>query len=386
MRHVRLTTFAVALVAAVWMAMPQLSARQAAPGAPSGLSYVVGPGGSLQLLWTHATGTFTDYSIEAAAAPGRRRSSSCRPRVLPIPRSVLEAAGAAQLVQRQRHRRGRLLRARSAASTAPRPERREQRDPAAGAQRLLRAWRAHQLRARSCAAPTASCSGTRATAAGRPATSCAPASARTIPNPPVQLPLSTAVFNLGIPPGSYYVHVVAVNACGMSAPSNEIVVTAPGQYADDVAEPAAGPAAAAALRARPGVPVRRRGARTRLPEPTGGLPAADRHLQPPSTSSRPARRSATPTSTTSCRDYAPSTGASASTPSRRGAVVPSIIAGDEIAYHYGSDAPEGSPNVYLVDVLGGHCTGIEFGGIDRTATRPTTACSTTSSAAGPWRG
>ena len=40
------------------------------------------------------------------------------------------------------------------------------------------------------------------------------------------------------------------------------------------------------------------------------------------------------------------------------AVVPAIIAGDEIAYHYGSDAPEGSPNVYLVDVLGGHCTGI----------------------------
>jgi hypothetical protein len=32
------------------------------------------------------------------------------------------------------------------------------------------------------------------------------------------------------------------------------------------------------------------------------------------------------------------------------------IAGDEIAYHWGSDAPEGSPNVYLIDVLGGHCT------------------------------
>ena len=40
------------------------------------------------------------------------------------------------------------------------------------------------------------------------------------------------------------------------------------------------------------------------------------------------------------------------------AIVNAIIAGDEIAYHYGSDAPEGSPNVYLVDVLGGHCTGI----------------------------
>ncbi len=46
------------------------------------------------------------------------------------------------------------------------------------------------------------------------------------------------------------------------------------------------------------------------------------------------------------------------------AVVPSIIAGDEIAYHYGSDAPDGSPNVYLVDVLGGHCTGVS-GDADR---------------------
>ena len=47
------------------------------------------------------------------------------------------------------------------------------------------------------------------------------------------------------------------------------------------------------------------------------------------------------------------------------AVVPAIIAGDEIAYHYGSDAPEGSPNVYLVDVLGGHCTGVSGGIADR---------------------
>ncbi len=70
MRHARLTTFAVAVVAAVWMAMPQLAARQAAPGAPTGLSFVVGPGGSLQLLWTHATGPFTHYNIEAAAGPG----------------------------------------------------------------------------------------------------------------------------------------------------------------------------------------------------------------------------------------------------------------------------------------------------------------------------
>lgn len=33
-----------------------------------------------------------------------------------------------------------------------------------------------------------------------------------------------------------------------------------------------------------------------------------------------------------------------------------IVAGDEISYHYGSDAPEGSPNAYFIDTLGGHCT------------------------------
>ena len=49
-------------------------------------------------------------------------------------------------------------------------------------------------------------------------------------------------------------------------------------------------------------------------------------------------------------------------PSR--AWVPAIIAGDEIAYHYGADPREGSPNAYAVDVLGGHCTGIS-GDADR---------------------
>jgi len=33
-----------------------------------------------------------------------------------------------------------------------------------------------------------------------------------------------------------------------------------------------------------------------------------------------------------------------------------IIAGDEIAFQWGSDAPEGSPSAYFIDTLGGHCT------------------------------
>ena len=127
----------------------------------------------------------------------------------------------------------------------------------------------------------ASCSGTPATAAGRRRYIVRASFGPNDPNPPVQLPLGSTVFNLGIPPGSYYVHVVAVNACGTSAPSNEIVVTAPANTPEHVAESAAGPAAAAALRARPGVPVRRRGPRTRLPEPSVACPPRAGHLQPP---------------------------------------------------------------------------------------------------------
>jgi len=35
--------------------------------------------------------------------------------------------------------------------------------------------------------------------------------------------------------------------------------------------------------------------------------------------------------------------------------IPVEIAGDEIAYHFGGDAPEGSANTYLIDVISGHC-------------------------------
>jgi hypothetical protein len=38
--------------------------------------------------------------------------------------------------------------------------------------------------------------------------------------------------------------------------------------------------------------------------------------------------------------------------------LPSIVAGDEISYHYGSDPSEGSPNAFAVDTLSGHCTGV----------------------------
>jgi Big-like domain-containing protein len=35
---------------------------------------------------------------------------------------------------------------------------------------------------------------------------------------------------------------------------------------------------------------------------------------------------------------------------------PVVSAGDEIAYHYGAGADQGSPDVYLIDILESHCT------------------------------
>ena len=281
MRHARLTTFAVAVVAAVWMAMPQLAARQAAPGAPTGLSYVVGPGGSLQLLWTHATG-----HVHALQHRGRGRP---RWAALPGPahlefrqsRSVLEAPRAAQLVQRQRHRPGRLLRAHPRRQRRRAERRRATRSCcryATAATRLARP----PTSARSCAAPTASCSGTRATAAGRRRRLYRPRQLR--PERSESAGAAAADQQL-LQPRDSAGQLLRARRGGERLRHERAVERdrghRPGQHARDVAESAAGPAAAASVRARPGVPVRRRSAGARLPESLGGLPAAGRFVQRP---------------------------------------------------------------------------------------------------------
>jgi hypothetical protein len=369
-RHARLTTFAVAVVAAVWMAMPQLAARQAAPGAPTGLSYVVGPGGSLQLLWTHATGTFTEYWIEAAGAPGA-------PPFLTLPTSSFANPGDPF------SKRPELLSSFSASGIGQgdyyvRIRGVNSGVPSAVSNEILLPVR------NGCYAPGAPTNfgaivrGTNGFLqwnpgnGGRPTGYIVRASfGPNDPNPPVQLPLTNSFFNLGIPPGSYYVHVVAVNACGTSAPSNEIVVTAPANTAETSPNPPPG-------QRLPQLYVRDLVFQFANEARAQGFLNPSVACPPRSGSFNPQYElEARKTQRNAYIDYIVSRlrtidkrfGFNAK-PTR--AVVPSIIAGDEIAYHYGSDTPEGSPNVYLVDVLGGHCTGVGVvGGVDSGADRHT---------------
>lgn len=167
----------------------------------------------------------------------------------------------------------------------------------------------------------------------------------------------------GVPTGVYYVVVYALTPCGVSPPSNEIVITAPNN-----------------------------GPSIRTPNaPTGRMPwfnIRDLVQQIGNEARNLGYLSGTPgVSNDSCQarpgyafttdpnnpvlelqktqrnryiDYMVSQlrarfdlriGYNAKT-TRANA----IIAGDEIAFHWGSDAPEGSPSAYFIDTLGGHCT------------------------------
>lgn len=168
----------------------------------------------------------------------------------------------------------------------------------------------------------------------------------------------------GVPPGAYYVVVYAQNACGTSGPSNEILVTAP-NFGPAVRTPnaptgrlpwfmvreivlQAGAAAGGRINGlnscpqRPGYPW----LNYPIPNPT---PAEAEIVERQKTQ----RNQYIDYVVDYVRQFDLRFGYNAK-PTR--ANVNAQIAGDEIAYHWGSDAPEGSPNVYLFDTLGGHCT------------------------------
>ena len=356
MRQVRLLTMFAVMVAAVVIAMPGLGARQAAPTPPTGLKYVVSPGGGVSLQWTHSTGTVTNYVLEAGVVPGApflRLPAASDGQLygkMPelVPAFTAAGIGSGNFFVRIRGANG-------AAESAPSNE----------VEVPIRA---------SCFTPGAPTNFTQivrgtlgflawnAGNGGQATTYTVRASfVPNDPNPPIQLPLTALAFTLGIPPGSYYVHIVASNACGVSAPSNELLVTAPADTPARTPDPPAGE-------------------RLPMPDVRGQVfqfAAEARNLGYLSPSVACPQRAGSFTDPIEARktqrnpyiDFIVSRLRQLDTrfgynakPTR--AWVPSIIAGDEIAYHYGSDAPEGSPNTYAIDVLGGHCTGVS-GDADR---------------------
>jgi hypothetical protein len=351
-RIVRLMTFAVAVGAAAWLAMARVSARQAAPGAPANLTYLVN-NANVQLQWTHSSGPFTHYQIEAGAGPGA-------PPFFVFPTSLFASGDPYSKLPQ-------LLNAFSAGPIAGGTYYVKVRgmNGAVGSEASNEVALPVTGACQPPGPPTNFTVITRGTlgflmwnpgAGGSPSAYIVRASfGPNDPNPPIQIPVGTPYFTLGVPAGTYYVKIAAANACGISAPSNEAAVVSPSNTPDRVPDPPAG---------------------QRLPQPfvrdvVFQLAAQARNLgymQPqvacpnrPGTFADPLE--ARKTQRNPYIDYI--VGNLRSIDRRFGynakptrASVPSIIAGDEIAYHYGSDAPEGSPNVYLVDVLGGHCTGV----------------------------
>jgi hypothetical protein len=162
------------------------------------------------------------------------------------------------------------------------------------------------------------------------------------------------------------VQVFAANACGSSPYSNEIVVDAPNN-AGAVRTPNASTGRLPWFYVRElilaaGQEARGRGlldGQVSCPQ-RQGYPWLNYHIPNPSSSEaeilerqKTQRNPYIDFVVSRLRQFDPRFGYNAK-PTRSN--VNAIVAGDEVAYHWGSDAPEGSPNIYIFDTLGGHCS------------------------------
>ena len=314
------------------------------PGAPSGLTYLVN-GRTVTLNWTNSTGTFSFYRLEAGGSPGTTfftfdTSGLVDPTKLP---QLLSAFGTGGVGNGSYY-----VRIRGANAEGFGPPSNEVIVPVTGA-------------CQAPAAPTdfnAIVRGNFAYLQWNPGSGGQPTgytlvASYTPGGPPIAVfPVGTAFMNVGgIPTGTYYVYVAATSACGTSPASNVITVVAPSTSPGRTPDAASG----------------------RLPQPylrdavlQYAAEARSRGLMDGAVScpSRPgfpdSDIEARKTNLNGYINYMVDRlrqnvdarfGYNAK-PTRSNA----IVAGDEIAYHWGSDASEGSPNVYLIDTLGGHCT------------------------------
>ncbi len=172
--------------------------------------------------------------------------------------------------------------------------------------------------------------------------------ARSTPTgPPIAiLPVTNGFVNVaGIPPGTFYITVATLGRCGgFSAESNQVVITAGVNTPAFTPNPVGG---------------------GRLPLPFVGdiiqqfMAANPALLQAscPNPNSKYIRNPFIDALVDRLRQIDLRFGYN-SKPTRGPADnggQPVVIAGDEIAYHYGGDTPEGSANAYLIDVISGHC-------------------------------
>lgn len=313
------------------------------PGAPTGLTYVVN-GSTVTLQWTHATGTFTHYVLEAGSAPGAANQLvfSTTAFVDPSKQPEKLASFTATNVGPGTY----YVRIRGANGNAQSDPSNEVAITVGGA-------------CQAPPAPTQFTAITRGTnvwlmwnpGSGRAATAYE-VLARVGGGVVAALPVTTPYLNVGgVPAGTYAVTVRAANSCGTSAESNSVTVTANSNSAARTANAGAG---------------------ERLPQPyvrdlvlavgaeaqaagllNGALSCPDRPGYTDIEARKVNLNAYINFMVDRLRQFDERFGYNAK-PTR--AQYDAIVAGDEIAYHYGSDPAEGSPNVYLVDTLFGHCT------------------------------
>lgn len=355
MKFVRpLTAVVAALGVAAWLTAPHLSARQAAPGAPADLTYFLN-GTNLTMSWTHSTGAFTHYLINVGTVPGVPNlarfptSSFVDPSKLPQMLSSVNnpaAPSGSYYVSVQGV---------NGATTGPAsPE-------------------INLVISGGCVAPgtprnlTAIVRGSQSWIAWNPGTGGAPsaywlqASLTSGMNFDAgvlgQAPFATPAFNVGLPAGTYYLRAYSTNACGTSGFSNEISVTA------GVNTPARTPAPASGR--LPQFDVRAKVLEFAQAATNQGLlnGAVSCPSRPGFSDADIEARKVNLNGyinfmVDNLRTIDQRFGYNAKTPRTAafGSPLNAIVAGDEFAYHYGADASPGSPNIYLVDVLGGHCT------------------------------
>lgn len=336
---------ALVAMSGLGLAAQEPATPAAVPAAPTGLTYLVN-GRNISLSWTAPTGDLTHYIIEAGPAPGQTfftfSTNSLRdgpPDAATFPH-LLAAFSAGGIGSGTYY-----VRVRAANNEGVSPPSNEITLAVTGTCQPPGPPNNPSAITRVVGGPTWLWLQWSSGPGGVPSQYAIIASDTPGGAPIVTLPTRSRFLNLqGIPNGTFYLRVIAQNACGESAPSAEMTVVAPSNSPAKVPNPTDGGLLAAPYvgdlvqwfaASNPGL------LQASCPNPNSkyglnpflnGLVDFLRLLDTRwGYNSKPTRGPA----------------------QNGGAAV--VVAGDEIAYHFGPDVPEGSANVGLIDVISGHC-------------------------------